>query len=165
MNRRKEIKKYLYSAFLSEFGKELRVYDTRRTPLEACELPCLIYSIAHEESELFSESNQEAKKKADLTVELIMPDCVELMWCMDDTTARIEQLFAMDRFLGDLVSSVHLKSTDIGVNLEGEEILGFAKMNFDLNYYAAPVATPDYLRISSFKRSVLHIGKYAHTLQ
>jgi hypothetical protein len=159
LNRRKEIKKYLYQSFLSEFGGELTIYDSRQLPFQETEVPFLLYSIPKEESELSSESTQEAKKRAELSVEVILGDSTELTWLMDDITARVENLFIRDRFLGDLVTSIHLRSTETGINQEGEELIGLARMNFELSYFAKPSDPANYLRVTDFTKKVIHWSK------
>ena len=159
MNRRKEIKKYLYTSFLSEFGGELSVYDSRGTPFQETELPFLLYSIQKEESEIASQSTQETRKRAELTIEVVIGDSPELTWLLDDISARIENLFTRDRFLGDLISSVHLKSTETGLNPEGEELLSLVRMNFELNYFAKPTDPSEYLRVTSFTKKLIHWSK------
>lgn len=160
MNRRTHIKKYVTDS-IREAGIPVNIFSSRRAALQGVELPAVIVAIYSEKNDLFSQSGQEVRKTAELSIEVMVDAGLERADIeIDRMTAQIEELLHQDESLNQTIDRCILKNTEIAVIREGEYDLGMARMVYDVIYNAIP--TPDESSMTDFGGVNLKFGKKEH---
>lgn len=122
-----------------------RVYPSMIRPLWGEDLPCVLVYTRREDAEVFDVAPRSYDRTLALAVEVVAKGEGADDGLLDDTLDRVayqvEMVFNEDQTLGGLCESVLLKSTEVTLNMDGEEITGSAVMTFDVRYITDAVAS------------------------
>jgi hypothetical protein len=110
------------------------VLESRRLPLSVGEFPCVLVYTDQEVSEIQNETPRITKNILDLAVEIGVANSGSLERELDDLCCNVESaLSEMD--LGNIgISRMALKATRMDASTQSENLIGIAKMTFEVIY-------------------------------
>ena len=139
MNRRRLIRNYIADLLANNLDN-VSVYHSRRIPIEQENFRAVNVCIEKEESEPFAKNPLELKKRAELSIELLVLDDEDQNSddLIDTITAQIEEILHFDESFHNLIDQCVLKHTETHIIREGEEDRGMARMVYEITYFATP---------------------------
>lgn len=133
MHARTQIRIKIIEALRSKFTR-VSVLESRRLPLSVGEFPCVLVYTDQEISEIQNETPRITKNILDLVIEMGLANSGSLERELDDLCYGVESVLSeMD--LGNLgISRIALKSTRMEASTQSENLIGIAKMTFEVIY-------------------------------
>lgn len=137
--RRKEIREALVDLLTGATDCGNRVYANRVRPLWQEELPAILITTKSEAVEIWAQSPMEYKRS--LTVDVII--YAEADDLCDDTLdilgAQVEAKLYEDHTLEEICEDVILRSAELGIEKNGDNLLGALTLTYEIPYYTQPV--------------------------
>jgi hypothetical protein len=121
-----------------------RVYANRVRPVFQTELPLILVQTKTESVELFAESGPREYKRV-LQVDVVIlaeadescDDVLDLLGAQVE--AALNERHTLDADGEDLCEDVILRGADMGIEKEGNNLLGALRLNYEVPYYTQPV--------------------------
>jgi hypothetical protein len=124
-----------------------RVFNGRRMPLDFSEFPVALVYGKEELSEVFNEAPIVMKNTYFVAVDVLTTqgDSENLDDEVDTLTSKISSILNSNDGLGPDVNQYLLTKTELDFSIQGEQILGFAKMTYECTYFVEPETRESHL--------------------
>lgn len=160
---RQVIRHAVVSQLVGKTGAGSRVYPDRRIPFQRVELPALAVYVPTESVEIQSRATapRELDRRAQVVVEAAVQQAENVDDALDALALQVEDALHADWTLGGVASDLLLTSTETDVVDTGKQLIGVARLEFEVRYYSAavPAATLD-----DFKTADVRHGTLAHDI-
>lgn len=158
---RQVIRHAVVAQLINKTGAGTRVYPDRRIPFQRVELPALAVYVPTESVEIQSRATapRELDRRAQAVVEVLVQQAEGVDDALDALALEVENALHADWTLGGVASDLLLTSTETEVVDTGKQLIGVARLEFEVRYYteAVPVAALD-----DFKTADVRYGTLAH---
>ncbi len=155
MHARTQIRNDIVGCLSTSLPEGVGVIASRRLPLTPQDLPRVLVYTDHEQSEIYNESPRVTKNTLDLTIEILVSDSEATERKLDDLCFATESALSAMILENTCISKIVLKSTTIDSSTQTENLLGIAKMVFEVIYLTE--YSNDYLHLVDFESPQMEI--------
>lgn len=118
-----------------------RVFAARRVPFQRVELPAVAVYVPTESVEVTSRATapRELDRRAQVVVEACAQGAGDVDDALDEIALQVENALHADWTLGGVASDLLLVSTEVDVMDDGKQLIGVARLEFEVRYYSDAV--------------------------
>lgn len=134
MHGRTRIRNAVVNCLRANMTNEVPVFLSRRLPLQTTQFPCISVYADSEHTEILNDTPRISKNRLDLVVEVIVSDSENLELTLDEFCLEAEESLAFLDLIELEVVSLALRSTLIDTSVQSDQLVGSAKMIFEIVY-------------------------------